>query len=71
MVADTQRKNALVYPEPWRVEVEFGRFLVDRFDRELLVVEANVPDLTPRESDLGRQPINRTKNNCCAHSARI
>ena len=32
-----------------------GRLFVDGFDEKLLVGEADVPDLAPREADLGSQ----------------
>ena len=34
----------------------YGSFLVDGLDDKLLVVEGDVPDLTPREAYLGGHP---------------
>ena len=63
MVTDTERQNAFVYSESWRVKMKFRRFLVDRFYCELFVVERNISNFAPREPDLRCQPVNKNKVN--------
>ena len=44
MVADAEVKDQLVHPKLLRVEREVGVAPIDRLDRELLVVETDVPN---------------------------
>lgn len=55
MVAHTQCQDSLVDPQAWGEEHKVRRLLVDWFDDEFAVVEGDVPDLAPREPDLGGQ----------------
>ena len=64
MVTDAERQNALVYPESWSVEVELRGFLVDWLYCELLVIEADVPNLAPGEPDLRCQSTEQETINC-------
>ena len=40
----------------------YRRLLVNRLDDKLLVVEGDVSDFTPRESNLRRKPVNTQQN---------
>ena len=53
VVADAQVQDELVHAQLLGVEGEVRGGLLDRFDDELLVVEADVADLGPGEHDFG------------------
>lgn len=50
------------YDYPGSKEHKVGRLLVDRFDDELAIIERNVTDLRPGETNLGRQSENKEQN---------
>ena len=51
VIAHAQGEDTFVDANTWREEYEIGRFLVDRLDDEFAVVERDVPDFGPRETD--------------------
>ena len=55
MVAHTKRQDALVDPQTRGEEDEVGCFLVDRLDDELAVIEGDVSNLRPGETNFGSQ----------------
>lgn len=57
VVADAQVQYHLVHSDLLREEHDVGRRLLDGLDVELLVVEADVSDLGPREGRLRRQLV--------------
>ena len=56
MVAHAERQDALVDSQTRSEENKVWRFLVDRFDDELAVVERYVSNFRPGETDLRSQP---------------
>ena len=54
MVAHAQSQDALVDAKAGSVEHKVGGLLVDGLDDKLLVIEGDVPDLAPGETNLGR-----------------
>ena len=52
MVPHAQRQDALVDAKTRCIEDKIWCFLVNWFDDKFLVIERNVPDLTPGETDL-------------------
>ena len=53
MVAHAQCQNALVDAKAGSIEHKVGGLLVNGLDDKLLVIEGNVPDLTPGKTNLG------------------
>jgi hypothetical protein len=63
VVAHAEMQDALVDAQTGSVEDKVGRLFVDRLDHKLLVIERDVPNLAPGESDLGRQPFQCNRTN--------
>lgn len=63
VVAHAEMQDALVDAQTGSVEDKVGRLFVDRLDHKLLVIERDVPNLAPGESDLWRQPFQCNRTN--------